>query len=166
MNGLSFADFEGASFDSLYQRGFAGAKTCDEAMKNMKPEDLRALGGFDGRSRAALGGGSAAPQAGTQRVALAAPSAQRESLPFSGAGRRLADDPVSRPAPSLSQSGPVPLNDIGAMPGNTRVDHTWTPSREATAAARHAPPASSAQPLPQPPAGGGHRGQFVGWKSN
>ena len=40
MDGLSFAEFESSSMDSLYNRGFANKKNLDEAAKNFKPEDF------------------------------------------------------------------------------------------------------------------------------
>merc|ERR1712136_624550 len=39
-DGLSFAEFESSSMDSLYNRGFANKKNLDEAAKNFKPEDF------------------------------------------------------------------------------------------------------------------------------
>mmetsp|Transcript_128828 Transcript_128828/g.325139 ORF Transcript_128828/g.325139 Transcript_128828/m.325139 type:complete len:180 (+) Transcript_128828:91-630(+) len=179
MNALSFSDFESASFDSLYNRGFAGAKHCDDMAKNMKLGDFKALAG--GTT------GGALPMSSTQRIAAAAAvpnsrmqdtvrrsaSATRALGPaptadFSGKFHRSGQDALARVPRTVPQSQkPVPLNDIGTMPGNSRVDHSWLPSREAHAVGRHALPQPKPAPrAPSPPAGGGQRGTFVGWKSN
>uniref|UniRef100_A0A7S2KE47 Uncharacterized protein n=1 Tax=Zooxanthella nutricula TaxID=1333877 RepID=A0A7S2KE47_9DINO len=86
---------------------------------------------------------------------------------FSGAGHRLGDD-LRGPRGASSQPAPRPiaLNDMGVMPGNTRVNHAWMPSKEANAMVRNALPAPAAQSSTQLPQVGGQRGQFVGWKSN
>merc|ERR1719401_82458 len=124
----------------------------------MKPED------FSKALSSGLGGAPAlgAQPGTTQRVAAAAPL---RGAPRSDVGlRAVGDAPMQRSYTSSPQVS-VPLAEGGVMPGNTRVDHAWTPSREATAAARHALPAPTLQQATLPP-GGGQKGQFVGWKSN
>eukprot|EP00928_Gymnodinium_smaydae_P090870 TRINITY_DN74586_c0_g1_i1.p1 TRINITY_DN74586_c0_g1~~TRINITY_DN74586_c0_g1_i1.p1 ORF type:complete len:161 (+),score=29.32 TRINITY_DN74586_c0_g1_i1:72-554(+) len=160
MNGLSFSDFEGSSLDSLYQRGFAGAKECSEMAKKL-PSTHFALDVQNGRSAPSL----ATPGLSNLRA-----------LPHSGEGRNSHTVlPSQRGVPTTSASHraqptltAVPMNDIGVMPGNSRVDHTWMPSREADArasAVSAVPAGTSAPALPAPP-GGGQRGTFVGWKSS
>eukprot|EP00434_Breviolum_minutum_P012444 symbB.v1.2.010962.t1/scaffold727.1/size198231/7 len=55
MNGLSFADFENTSFDSLYSQGFANAKHLEQATKelqNLKPGDFMPKIGSGGTMQA------------------------------------------------------------------------------------------------------------------
>ncbi|CAJ1406704.1 unnamed protein product [Effrenium voratum] len=78
--------------------------------------------------------------------------------PTSGTERRAPRVANRAPASPRQQ---VQLNDIGAMPGNTRVDHAWKPSQEAHLRAKVEAPEAQARPA-QP----SNQGAFVGWKSN
>ncbi|CAJ1350289.1 unnamed protein product [Effrenium voratum] len=78
--------------------------------------------------------------------------------PASGTERRAPRVANRAPASPRQQ---VQLNDIGAMPGNTRVDHAWKPSQEAHLRAKVEAPEAQARPA-QP----SNQGAFVGWKSN
>mmetsp|Transcript_127159 Transcript_127159/g.220466 ORF Transcript_127159/g.220466 Transcript_127159/m.220466 type:complete len:170 (+) Transcript_127159:86-595(+) len=169
MDGLSFSDFENSSFDSLYNRGFAGAKEFDRHAKNLKPGDY-AMHLENGRPAFAM----AAPAQARQ---LRDPSpahltrAPRPALADSRA-RGQQRNSSHRAQHALTNSAvptSIPLNDMGAMPGSRRVDHTWMPSREADAQARNAGfqlPASQPAAATIKPEGGGQRGAFLNWKSN
>eukprot|EP00930_Biecheleria_cincta_P092523 TRINITY_DN82482_c0_g1_i1.p1 TRINITY_DN82482_c0_g1~~TRINITY_DN82482_c0_g1_i1.p1 ORF type:complete len:173 (-),score=28.33 TRINITY_DN82482_c0_g1_i1:112-630(-) len=172
MNGLSFSDFENSSFDSLYNRGFANAKHFDEVTRNMKPGEWMPKELGNGTARPSLLSHSTyeQPQA---RV----PAAQYQALPSSMAaperrasamhGRNSQRALPSSDTQQFRTAQAVPLNDMGVMPGNTRVDHTWRPSQEANARAQHAPLALPSSVAPAAaPRGGGQQGTFVGWKSN
>mmetsp|Transcript_91626 Transcript_91626/g.163081 ORF Transcript_91626/g.163081 Transcript_91626/m.163081 type:complete len:176 (-) Transcript_91626:63-590(-) len=175
MNGVSFSEFENSSFETLYNNGFANARDFDKAAKDMKPGDWmpKELANGDMRSLLSSANGGARSRrpvgahynqlpttsAPTVRAAAQPRAIQPSQAPASGMNRAAL--PNSVPA---RQS--VPLNDMGVMPGNTRVDHAWKPSHEAHARAQLAPSIQAAPRAIAAPAGSGNQGTFVGWKSN
>eukprot|EP00933_Yihiella_yeosuensis_P025601 TRINITY_DN19849_c0_g1_i1.p1 TRINITY_DN19849_c0_g1~~TRINITY_DN19849_c0_g1_i1.p1 ORF type:complete len:187 (+),score=30.32 TRINITY_DN19849_c0_g1_i1:90-650(+) len=186
MNGLSFSDFENSSFDSLYNRGFAGARDFDNATKNINPGNMmRALG--PGFSMPGLSDSAGMPQqqlsAGSRpvyrrQVIKGPPPQQHHAIVDSQAHgsygsqgaygtsqpqRSLQNEPVRVRA---SAPAPVALNDMGVMPGNTRADHNWMPSKEAAARVQHLPTSVPALQAPPRASAPGQQGTFVGWKSN
>eukprot|EP00927_Polykrikos_kofoidii_P079710 TRINITY_DN76519_c0_g1_i1.p1 TRINITY_DN76519_c0_g1~~TRINITY_DN76519_c0_g1_i1.p1 ORF type:complete len:181 (+),score=30.46 TRINITY_DN76519_c0_g1_i1:73-615(+) len=180
MNGLSFAEFENASFDSLHDRGFAGMKDLHEATKNMKPGDF-AMRIDNGQPTAMISRPSY-----SQGGALAGGSGgyAMPALP-SGSGGGYASSNMQQQPPTVGrQTGivpgqqvtgfqqPLPTTSAGVMSGNSRPTNAWVPSREADARVRNQDarplPASAPTQLGAPAvaAGSGQRGTFVGWKSN
>ncbi|CAK0882235.1 unnamed protein product [Prorocentrum cordatum] len=144
MDGLSFAEFESSSFDQLHSRGFAGAKHCEKLAKDLQ----------EGKGLKELVGTGAVPalSSGTRAPALvAAARAQPSAAPRGG-----------------PPQGSLPLNDMGHMPGNSRVEHAWAPSKEANERASN----QFALPQSVPPrqsaaaSAGTQQGAFLGWKSN
>eukprot|EP00931_Biecheleriopsis_adriatica_P103500 TRINITY_DN78325_c0_g1_i1.p1 TRINITY_DN78325_c0_g1~~TRINITY_DN78325_c0_g1_i1.p1 ORF type:complete len:178 (+),score=44.54 TRINITY_DN78325_c0_g1_i1:78-611(+) len=177
MNGISFSDFENSSFESLYSGGFANAKHFDEAAKHMKPGDFMQrqlthgntagmLSSFErpGQTRGAPAPMLQAPAPVQYKQALQPPaSSSRDRHPLED-DKRAYQRASRSSGRAAGQAAPVPLNDMGVMPGNTRVDHAWKPSREAAVRAQHAVPAIEA-PRSSAPASG-NQGTFVGWTSN
>merc|ERR1719356_616753 len=108
MNGIGFEEFEKESFDSLYSRGFAGAKAADEYAKS---SDFKSLmdSGIKGLHQIA----------GTGRNTGQAGGLGTQATPAGGVTRL--------PQPVLNNArSQVPLNDMSTMPGNTRVGHATT----------------------------------------
>eukprot|EP00929_Paragymnodinium_shiwhaense_P075024 TRINITY_DN38369_c0_g1_i2.p1 TRINITY_DN38369_c0_g1~~TRINITY_DN38369_c0_g1_i2.p1 ORF type:complete len:198 (-),score=42.61 TRINITY_DN38369_c0_g1_i2:98-691(-) len=197
MNGLSFEEFENSSFDSLYSRNFAGAQDFDAAMKDFKGMEGRfALQMDNGRLANMLQSpgsfqSQALPASFQSQVPTAVPRTDTwnsvgghatrlgRGNTYAGPTQRALPAPAPQSVPARGASFaasdrtqiPVPLNDMAiAMPGNSRVDHTWKPSREADNRARASDLAAlpAARPAAQPAttAGGGNRGAFVNWSSN
>mmetsp|Transcript_9776 Transcript_9776/g.17656 ORF Transcript_9776/g.17656 Transcript_9776/m.17656 type:complete len:174 (+) Transcript_9776:130-651(+) len=173
MNGLSFEEFENASFDSLYNRGFAGARSFDEASKGWQAQAARALQDEAAQQRSLNYGGTrqlpsgSMPRASGHHVQNALPAST--SFPRAGVPQKA---PAARALPSatpmpMETLSAVPMNDMGILPGSTRVDHTWRPSKEADSRAGHLALTGTAPTVTQTrPIAGGEKGTFIGWKSN
>merc|ERR1712151_1274627 len=99
------------------------------------------------RQRPMLGQGSAPMSSGSQMT-------HAEPPPFQSRGHRMALDDKP-PQQSVRPLQSVPLNDMGVMPGNSRVDHTWRPSQDADHRARCALPAPGPT-APRAAEGGGN----------
>mmetsp|Transcript_76339 Transcript_76339/g.181536 ORF Transcript_76339/g.181536 Transcript_76339/m.181536 type:complete len:181 (-) Transcript_76339:98-640(-) len=180
MNGLSFEEFENSSFDSLYNRNFAGAKSMDEASQGFREQATRALqaqAANQGQLQYSRGapqplghGGTYMPQASTSK-GIATRALPGYDSAASGASTYFQSPGTSAPTratQTVVPAMPMSLNDMGTMPGNARVDHEWRPSREAHNRAGHLALAGTSAPtqaLPRP-SGGGDKGTFIGWKSN
>mmetsp|Transcript_49460 Transcript_49460/g.115659 ORF Transcript_49460/g.115659 Transcript_49460/m.115659 type:complete len:173 (+) Transcript_49460:100-618(+) len=172
MNGLSFEEFENASFDSLYGRGFAGAKSFDEASKGWQAQAAKTLQNEAAQQRSLRYSGTPQLPSSTTVPQVSRQHAHN-ALPTSGSFARTAapHTDTTRALPSTAtvpaQRMPVPMNDMGALPGNTRVDHTWRPSKEADSRAGHLALTGASAPVTAArPAAGGDKGTFMGWKSN
>eukprot|EP00747_Dinoflagellata_sp_TGD_P187475 gnl/TRDRNA2_/TRDRNA2_45180_c0_seq1.p1 gnl/TRDRNA2_/TRDRNA2_45180_c0~~gnl/TRDRNA2_/TRDRNA2_45180_c0_seq1.p1 ORF type:complete len:179 (-),score=37.56 gnl/TRDRNA2_/TRDRNA2_45180_c0_seq1:86-622(-) len=178
MNGISFAEFENSSFDSLYQRDFAGARTADDLAKKL-PEGNYGLHVENGRPVARLAAPARPRALGSSSDSRQMPLSnaptysqaprQQQALPpgpqMAGSFRQPpAATSQRRALPAATSREPIPLNDMGHMPGNTRVEHAWKPSREADVRAVHSSMQQPAKALPPPPQS--NAGAFVNWKSN
>mmetsp|Transcript_15939 Transcript_15939/g.29974 ORF Transcript_15939/g.29974 Transcript_15939/m.29974 type:complete len:159 (+) Transcript_15939:61-537(+) len=158
MNGISFAEFENSSFDTLYRSGFANAKHMDEMKKELgqlKPGDwMQAL---QPSEPSQLG-----PKGGFEPTRALQPAGDVQTRQ-----KALATHAASATSAAAHAQPPMSLNDMGVLPGNTQVDpgaHAWRPSQEAHARAQHAPAPQRAEAPRAAPSS--NQGAFVGWRSN
>mmetsp|Transcript_41717 Transcript_41717/g.100052 ORF Transcript_41717/g.100052 Transcript_41717/m.100052 type:complete len:173 (+) Transcript_41717:31-549(+) len=172
MNGMSFDEFERASFDDLHNRGFAGMKEAQRMAKDM-PKMLDGAKDFAKALPDTFKGGDFGKNFqgflddGRGRSNMA----RMDNGPHGGGASHRRGSASS----SGSAAAPMALNDYGAMPGNARVQHStdnWKPSRQADQQARAglgpSPQRSTpATPAPRalPPSGSG-KNDYVAWNSN
>mmetsp|Transcript_125102 Transcript_125102/g.286643 ORF Transcript_125102/g.286643 Transcript_125102/m.286643 type:complete len:173 (-) Transcript_125102:117-635(-) len=172
MNGMSFDEFERASFDDLHNRGFAGMKDAQRMAKDM-PKMLDGAKDFAKGLPDTFKGGDFGKNFqgflddGRGRSNMA----RMENAPHGGGAPHRR---VSASSAGSAAEAPVALNDYGAMPGNARVQHStdnWKPSKQADQQARASfrpTPQRSTPGTPAPralPASSG-KNDYVAWKSN
>merc|ERR1712136_574868 len=126
-DGLSFAEFESSSMDSLYNRGFANKKNLDEAAKNFKPEDF---------ARQLQNGQPAV--ATSQPVQITAGSTQPAQPAPSTAGSTQHAQPAPITAGSTQPAQPAPITAGSTQPAQPSSgtpanaapsgQRTWTPA--------------------------------------